>query len=465
MGLTSAFSNAASGLIATARAVQTVSANVSNALTPGYAPREVALSSAAHGGVRIDAITRALDPGLLALSRQAEGERAGAGVLAQHWAAAERVLGIDGTGLRSAADQLYTALVSAAARPDLAPRLESAAQAAQALTSAFARAQDGIQTARAEADSAIARDLEKLESGLAIIHDLNDKIVRARAAGQDTLALQDQRQARIDQISEIVPLREIQRRDGRVSLFTDAGHLLLDLKPAQIDFVPAGDVDASMQLGSGLSGVSVNGLAVSTAENGPLAGGRLSAHFAWRDQHAVAAQAQLDTLALDLIQRFAAPGVDPSTAPGAAGLFSDAAGGVPATATAGLAGALQVNDLLTNAPWRLRDGMGAPTESSAVNADTLQRLAQAYSGSGSGTPGFQARIGSALSSLSMTRQQAEDRQTTATQRADSIAVQARAQGVDQDAELQRLLVIEQAYAANARVIETTDAMLRRLLEI
>ena len=38
-------------------------------------------------------------------------------------------------------------------------------------------------------------------------------------------------------------------------------------------------------------------------------------------------------------------------------------------------------------------------------------------------------------------------------------------GVDTDAELQRLLLIEQAYAANARMIETVDDMMQALLRI
>jgi flagellar hook-associated protein 1 FlgK len=38
-------------------------------------------------------------------------------------------------------------------------------------------------------------------------------------------------------------------------------------------------------------------------------------------------------------------------------------------------------------------------------------------------------------------------------------------GVDTDQELQKLLVIENAYAANARVIQTVDEMLDLLLRI
>ena len=38
-------------------------------------------------------------------------------------------------------------------------------------------------------------------------------------------------------------------------------------------------------------------------------------------------------------------------------------------------------------------------------------------------------------------------------------------GVDTDAELQNLLIIEQSYAANARLIEAVQGMIDRLLEI
>ena len=38
-------------------------------------------------------------------------------------------------------------------------------------------------------------------------------------------------------------------------------------------------------------------------------------------------------------------------------------------------------------------------------------------------------------------------------------------GVDIDSELQHLILIEQAYAANARVIQVADRLVQRLLEI
>ena len=41
----------------------------------------------------------------------------------------------------------------------------------------------------------------------------------------------------------------------------------------------------------------------------------------------------------------------------------------------------------------------------------------------------------------------------------------REDGVDSDFELQRLMLIEQAYAANARMIQTVDEMMQQLLRL
>jgi len=50
-------------------------------------------------------------------------------------------------------------------------------------------------------------------------------------------------------------------------------------------------------------------------------------------------------------------------------------------------------------------------------------------------------------------------------RFESIRQSELALGVDSDAETQLLLLIEQSFAANARVIQTVDSLFRTLMEI
>jgi flagellar hook-associated protein 1 FlgK len=53
----------------------------------------------------------------------------------------------------------------------------------------------------------------------------------------------------------------------------------------------------------------------------------------------------------------------------------------------------------------------------------------------------------------------------ATARQETLAALEKRGGVDTDQEMQKLLLIEQIYAANARVITTIDSLINRLLEI
>ena len=476
MSISSAFSNAASGLAASARAVQVASANIANALTPGYAPRSLDLSAATlagtGGGVQMNGISRSVDAGLLGLHRDSSASAGNANTTSAFWQSIEKAIGLPGEGLSAALSAFDSALIAATDRPDLGSRLTAVADSATALTSVFSNAQTALQTRRGEADAAISSDVQALNSGLERLDGLNDQIVRLRAGGQATLGLEDERQALISSLAEIVPLREQARSDGRVTLFTIGGELLLDLEPAEFVFNPAPTMDAGMTLGAPLSGLTLRGRSLETGASGPMAGGRLAANFQIRDADAPRAQADLDALASTLIDRFADSATDPTLPVGSPGLFTDA--GALATAAPGLAGRLSVNAAVLpdsgGAHWRLRDGIGAATTGAVGDATLLRSLSGALDRRLALTPGgpqltLAQAFGEAMTRTSQSRNQSEATATSAIARREELTEQILAQGVDTDAEMQRLLQIEQAYAANARVIETADAMLRRLLEI
>ena len=69
------------------------------------------------------------------------------------------------------------------------------------------------------------------------------------------------------------------------------------------------------------------------------------------------------------------------------------------------------------------------------------------------------------SSVVQDRVTVEDQLTFAQSRATTLQTQEQEQGVDTDQELQNLLLIERAYTANARVIQTIDDMLATLMEL
>lgn len=475
MGITSALNNANSGLAASARAVQVVSANIANALTPGYAARQLELSAATlggvGGGVRVNGITRLVDPILLGLQRDAGAALASGNSASAFWQRIETSIGQPGEGLSAALSAFDAALIAASERPDLTSRLAAVSDSAKSLAARLGSIEDTVQQLRVEADKAIANDLRSLNEGLARVDVLNDQIVKMRMGGQPTQGLEDERQSLISSLSEIVPLREYPRDNGRVMLYSAAGELLLDTEPAVFGFTNTVAIDSGMSVGAGLSGLTLNGRAIATGDSGPVGGGRLGTSFAIRDEAAPAVQTQIDAFARDLIARFSDPASDPTLA-GAVGLFTDDGG--PDSGLAGLAGRLSLNAAVDPAAggalWRIRDGIGAAIPGPVGDPAQINRLLGALdrslsSGPGSPLQDVAAQLGDLLTAVSRNRQSAEDTQASARTRHDTFTESMLAQGVDTDSEMQRLLLIEEAYAANARVIQTADAMLRTLLEI
>ena len=70
-----------------------------------------------------------------------------------------------------------------------------------------------------------------------------------------------------------------------------------------------------------------------------------------------------------------------------------------------------------------------------------------------------------VSSVTVRRLTSDTAASFASARADALRTELLRNGVDTDDEMQRLLQIEQAYAANARVIQTVDDMIQTILGI
>jgi len=484
MSLSLSLSNALSGLQASSRAAGLVSGNVANALTDGYGRREIQLSasslSGVGGGVRVTGVTRVSDQVLLSDRRVAQANMAGDGVLADAFSRIETAIGTpeDARSLGNAVAGLDSALLAATGRPDSEARLAAVLTAAQALATHIGRASATVQQERERADDRIAENVKELNDTLAKVAALNAQILKQVVADRDASPLMDERQQLIDRIAEIVPLRQIDRNTGQIALIATGGAVLLEGgRPALFGFSPVGKITPDMTLGSGaLSGLTMNGKPVVMATGtGNLDGGTLSAGFRLRDVDAPATQVQLDAVARDLITRFADPAVDPTLASGAPGLFTDGGAAFSAPSETGLAGRLAVNTAADpargGALWRLRDGLGATTEGppgetallTALRGQLTKQIDPASGGFEPGARSFSGLVSDVLSRVSSARTGAEADQSFAAARYDSLRSDELAEGVDTDEQLQSLLLIEKAYGANAKVIQTVDSMIKLLL--
>lgn len=485
MSVTSALAGALSGLSATSRQAEILSSNVANATTPGYARRQVGLSAAVLAGtgqgVQVTGVSRDVDRHLLGERRIAQAGGGDRDIRAAFLSRLEQAVGTpDSAGSLAARLAAFDqALIEAAGRPESQTRLGAIATTARSLADGLASATRDIQAARATADRQIGGEVGKLNHALAQLHEINVNLRSFTGAGRDVSALLDERQRLIDQVAAIVPLREVPRDLNQIALFTIGGAPLLDGSPAIIGFSPTHTITPEMtQTLGGLSGITINGRPYDTEGSAsPILGGTLGALFAVRDDLAVAAQGKLDAVARDLVERFATPGLDPTRAPGDAGLFTDAGLAFDPLNEVGLAGRLRLNALADPAQggalYRLRDGLGAVAEGAPGNGTLLAALhaaladAQPLSSSGftPGTRSFAALTGDLLSDISAGRLSAQSEQTFAAAKLTALTDLEAQNGIDTDREMQELLVIEKNYAANAKVIQAVSEMIDTLIRL
>ncbi len=484
MSISSALSNALSGLTASSRAAGVVSSNLANVLTEGYAPRQLEIVGQTGGprtGVAVVGITRNINQALLGERRLADSAVAYSDRLLQFTSQLQQAVGTpdDPASLSGRVTAFENSLITAASRPEAPDRLQAAVSRAGELASALSSVSGDIQNRRTEADNEIRLAVEEINTNLEQIHKLNVQIVRANDGSASLASLQDSRQSAIDRLSEFIPIRQVPRDGGSVALFTPGGAILLDSNPATLEFSPSPVITAQMTLGNGqLSGLKINGADVNlSSSNNPIGGGRLAAMFEVRDDLGVQAQTQADALARDLIERFQQPGLDTTRAAGDPGLFTDAGAFFTPANEVGIASRIAVNAAVDPNQGgelrRLRDGLGAATPGPVGNAGLLQELQGALAmvqSLPSGDLGGVARslsghFGSFSSRIGQDLLTHEQNHSFASSTQGSLKELELQGGVDSDAELQQLLLIEQSFGANARMIQTIDDMMQTILGI
>ena len=488
MSISGALNNAASGLAASARLADTIANNVANAMTPGFARRTTELSSLALGGygsgVRVTGTSRTENPFLTAERR---GMDAALGATATRSDAYERMMAAMGepgadNALATLATGLETALMSVTASPQSTAKLTAAVVAAKDLAASVNRIADENVRLRIEADAEIARQVSRVNDTLHAIDRLNGKIVSLAAQGVDVSGPQDERSRMIDAVATIVPVRVVKRDGDQVALYAANGGVLLDGRVFELGFTPAANVvTPDLTLGAGLGGLTQDqgaaGGPVAVAAgtgSGLLDGGSLGALFEVRDRIVPEVDAELDRYANDLIERFR--DLMPATALDASGegLFVD---GNPGPLT-GLAGRLEINAAVDpgeagGAVWRLRDGLSAAAPGIEGNGTILQAMADAMVAPRDpiGFVSQNAQVGSATMASEIgsffagrSARSDEDRAFLIARQSTLAEQEGHATGVDTDAELELLLLVEQTYAANARVLSVIDELMKLLLE-
>lgn len=483
MSISSALHNAYSGLTSTSRTAEAISNNVSNALTKGYSRQVVnvtaSVTAGIGSGVRATSISRSEDIFVTTARRSAEAELAGAETQSSATAKLAALLGEPGDGhaLATRISVFENNLRAAQASPDSAALQNQIVASATQLAKSFNTLITNSTRVRVDADANISRQVSVVNDSLKQIEGLNGQIRTLSMSGRSVSSLEDRRQMLIDEINTIIPIRQSNTGTGEIAVYSKGGAVLLHGTAREIGFDPSPMMTQTMTIGSGgLSGLTLNGQPI--AGDGPLGGGSLEANLDVRDKIVPTFQSQIDGLALDLVNRFQNPAIDPTLAVGDAGLFTDAGTAFNVGDEVGLAGRLGLNVAVDpangGAAWRIRDGINATTPGFAGDDTQLRRLNAAISSLQSapialGTTASLSSHGFAaeVTSIWSANRSAAESQTATAQGGYEIfrTEELSATGVDTDLEMQHLMAVEQAFAANAKVISIVDQLMNRLLEM
>lgn len=486
MSISSAVSNAMSGLTASGRTAEIISNNIANALSENFGRRELTLTSEVLGGygsgVRTGGVQRAEDVIATSSRRGMDSFSSYTGTQSNALARITGSLGVPGSSgsLPSVFSAFEVAISAAANNPSSKTHLDVAVSRAIEVANGLQADSQSSMQIRMDADAQIAREVTKLNDNLSELERLNVEIRKRFNSPNEVAGLQDTQQRLLDEISQIVPIKVAKRDFGQVAVFTPDGGVLLDGSARPLGFTATPIITHAMTIGNGgVSGLTQNGNPAPIGGGaGFFEGGSLSALFEVRDVLVPAHNAQMDGLARDMIERFQSAAVDPTLLPTDAGLFTDAGAQFLPANELGLAGRIAVNPAVDaaqgGASWRLRDGLNAAVQGDVGQNAILRNLETATKTAT--VPGPNLGISTAQSAAGYAADLAGQRYAdqnfvdeksayAAAQLAGLREAESASVGVDSDEQLQRLLDTEKAYAANARVLSVLDRLMEELLRI
>ena len=477
MSIGSALSNALSGLGAAAKSAELISSNVSNALTLGYAKRDLIVSSrhSAQGGVKIDGVLRHENTVVINERRLADAKNEHSSARSLFFDNLINVIGEPGSGKTLSDDisNLESKLIEASGLPKDTNRLQGVFNAARTVAQRFNKISHGIQQERLQADNSINEQVRALTFSLNALKKLNRQLVTVQSGSENTASLMDERNQLLDKISKIIPVKIFDRGEGKISIYSTSGQMLLDSDIAKISFEPTRRINSHSDVKTNtLSKLLVQGQANASNFDLKLTGGTLAAAFEIRDVIAPKVQSKLDDLTMHIAKTLGDPEIDPSLGESDPGLFTDR--GVKATSDnrVGLSARLEINAKVDpskgGALWRIREGMGIASSNDEGSSDLLVSLAAALHSNPSASHEEISIFDQTSFFLSNITLQSDDAETEASFHSSflrGLKLREQSDAVNTDQEMQHLLQVKQAFAANAKVIKAVDEMLSLILKL
>ena len=505
MSIDAALLIARSGLLHTQRALSNAADNVANAETEGYTRKRIvgeAISSSGQGmGVRSLGPMREVDTALTNEMNKRRSAKAAAELRDNFLSRVNDAHGDPekGEALGDLVSKLRTGFVELRADPSQVVKQQTIVlNAAQNLVTRFNDVSRVVVEARQAAHDGIVQQVAQVNSTLREISVLRDNLVERTGAGTPSADVEDKLDVALTRLSDLLEVKPIRQANGGLLLLGAGGITIPIQKEGDVFSVPGAVISpASFYGGSGtIPAVTMGGIDVTRQ----LIGGKLGESITLRDQTLPRYQAELDVAAAELADRFEEVGLRLFTDP--SGTPPDYSGPDPNLAYAGsaqigFANRIEINPEVRSDVRMLRDGthdtpgftknpVGGPAGFVTLIDRILSFTYGETDASGASWGGFATSgLGpdGTLSSPFGSPRTIEDYSAlvTASQTADSAAAASaletakqfseglearftRESRVDVDSEMASLIQLQNAYAANARVMTTAQSMWTTLFE-
>lgn len=453
MGLTQILSTALDGLNAQSVGLSTTGDNISNVNTPGYARREVDLETRAQGlgGVNVAGLQRVSDTVTERKQYQAMGLSSAASERDSQLGQVETLFDdAGGSGLADTLSAFYSSFSALASNPTDPTARAGVLSAAGNLAGRINDAANSVASQRSDILGKAQDTVAEINQKAQKLATLNQQIVAAKAQGQDTSGLEDQRSKVLLDMSPLIDVTTIPQDNGSI-MVQSAGTTLVDGVQARTLSVGL-DANGNMKLTAAIG----NGPGTDVTRY--LTGGSLAGMKEARDTDLAQVATNLDDFAYGIAtavnaQQSAGYGLDGVTG---RNMFS-----VPASA-AGAARSIALSADVANDP----DAVAASSSAAGLpgNSDNAVLLAGLAN-----QPAVNGRSpsdawGDLVGDVGSRKQSASDDATMRSAVSDqATAARESASGVSLDEEMIALSKYQRAYEASSKVITTVDELLGELM--
>lgn len=228
--------NALSGALAAQAGLHTTSQNVANVMTEGYTRQGVLLGAvmpgrggayAAGDGVQVSSLLRFSDT-YKSLQMWTAGSTLGQRSAAQPYLTQlEQVMGNEDASINRGMDEFFGALNAASVEPSSGPLRQQVVVAADALAKRVNSLQSLLATQRASVYGQRSASVDQVNSTVADIAMLNQKIVSSQSGNTNASGLIDERDRKIDQLAKFVGIQVVDQPNGARSVSLRGGQPLV----------------------------------------------------------------------------------------------------------------------------------------------------------------------------------------------------------------------------------------------